>query len=50
MHGFRGGVPIIERARDRNRSGGWMIEFKSNRLELQADISGTVVVMFMFLG
>jgi hypothetical protein len=46
MHGFGGGVPVVESSRDANGGGRRMSEFKAYWLQLKSGAAGVVMVVF----
>ena len=48
MHGFGRGLPLVESARDANRAGRGMGEFKANGHKLRAGAPDVIMVMIVF--
>jgi len=48
MHGFGGGLPLVESSRDAHRCGRGMSEFKANGHELNACARDVVVIAIVF--
>ena len=48
VHGFGGGMPVVERTRNANRGGGQMSELKVNRHQFRDRARRIVMVMVVF--